>query len=100
MVTQTEIKKMLENGTSQVPHGEVYVVEERCKGCGLCIAFCPKHVLVQSDRINEKGYHPPELVERPPTDICIGCGMCERICPDFAIFVKTDNDKERDESEQ
>lgn len=98
MVTQTEIKKLLAQGANEIPHGEVYVVEERCKGCGLCIAFCPKNVLVVSDRINEKGYHPPELVETPPTDICIGCGMCERICPDFAIFVKSD--KQRDESEQ
>ena len=100
MVTQTEIKKLLEQGANEIPHGEVYVVEERCKGCGLCIAFCPKHVLVVSDRINAKGYHPPELVEEPPTKICIGCGMCERICPDFAIFVKTDKDKEREENEQ
>jgi len=88
MVTEAEKKKLIERESAAIPRGEVYIVEERCKGCGLCIAFCPKKVLVESDRINEKGYHPPELVENPPVDVCINCGFCERICPDFAIFVK------------
>ena len=96
MVTQTEMKKLLEQGSAELPRGEVYIVEERCKGCGLCVNYCPKGVLVQSDRINEKGYHPPELVEDPPVKVCINCGFCERICPDFAIFVK---EKKRDKDE-
>ena len=88
MVTEAEKQRLLEREAATIPRGEVYIVEERCKGCGLCIAFCPKKVLIESDRINEKGYHPPELVEKPPVDVCINCGFCERICPDFAIFVK------------
>jgi len=31
-------------------HGYLYIQEDECKGCGLCIEFCPKKVLEQSDR--------------------------------------------------
>lgn len=63
--------------------GRVFINEERCKGCGLCIAFCPAKVLEFSTRFNSKGYHPPEA-RRP--DNCTGCDLCGHYCPDFAIF--------------
>jgi 2-oxoglutarate ferredoxin oxidoreductase subunit delta len=88
MATETDTEKLLQKTGASLPRGEVYLVEDRCKGCGLCIAFCPKHVLVVSDRFNKKGYHPPDLVEEEPTHVCVNCGFCERICPEFAIFVK------------
>ena len=93
-----------------VPHGIVHIIEERCKGCGYCVEFCPQDVLVMSERTNAKGYHPPELVyphdgvhQPSPTDrkaptpgevsshhssACINCGLCALLCPDFAIFVE------------
>ena len=67
----------------KVPRGEVHIVEERCKGCGFCIEFCPNDVLEMSDKFNKKGYHPP-LVVKP--DRCVNCGMCQLICPEFAIW--------------
>jgi len=67
----------------KVPHGEVHIITERCKGCGFCIEYCPKDVLRFAEAFNRKGYHPPE-VER--ADDCVNCGLCEMICPDFAIF--------------
>ncbi len=63
--------------------GLVHILDERCKGCGYCIEFCPKKVLVSSTRFNRKGYHPPE-VKFP--DECVNCHFCEIICPEFAIF--------------
>jgi 2-oxoglutarate ferredoxin oxidoreductase subunit delta len=63
--------------------GRVTIDEEACKGCGLCISFCPSHVLDWSDAFNKKGYHPP-VAARP--EACIGCDLCGRFCPDFAIF--------------
>jgi 2-oxoglutarate ferredoxin oxidoreductase subunit delta len=66
-----------------VSRGIVHIVEERCKGCGYCIAFCPKGVLELSTRFNVKGYHPP-VVGKP--EECVNCHYCEIICPDFAIF--------------
>ncbi len=65
------------------PRGSVYVLEERCKGCGLCIAFCPRQVLVESPDYNAQGYHPPAVI-RP--DACANCQICFLICPEFAIY--------------
>lgn len=70
--------------------GRVFINEERCKGCGLCIAFCPSHVLERSERFNAKGYHPPEVVK---PENCTGCDICGHICPDFAIYGVRINDK-------
>ena len=66
------------------PRGEIAIIEDRCKGCGFCIEYCPRDVLVLSDRFNVKGYHPPE-VKRP--EECADCGFCEMICPEFAIYL-------------
>ena len=65
-------------------HGQVTVIAERCKGCGFCIEFCPKHVLYQSTEINNKGYH---ISYVDTGDRCTGCNICELICPEFAISV-------------
>lgn len=68
--------------------GAVKIIEERCKGCGYCVNYCPTKVLVISKKLNAKGYHPPELKEEPPKKVCIACHLCELFCPDFALFVE------------
>ncbi len=50
-----------------------------CKGCGICVAFCPKNVL----ELNED-----EKVISSRIEDCIYCGLCELRCPDFAISVQ------------
>jgi len=53
-----------------------------CKGCGICEAFCPKHVLELDE--DEK-----MTVVRP--EECNACGLCEQRCPDLAIeLIKTE----------
>ncbi|MBW1713599.1 MAG: ferredoxin family protein [Deltaproteobacteria bacterium] len=47
-----------------------------CKGCGICQAFCPKHVL-------ELDKQEKMTVARP--EDCNLCGLCEQRCPDLAI---------------
>ena len=59
--------------------GIVRVFGKWCKGCGLCIAFCPQQVLAEDDE-----HHP--IVAHP--ERCIGCEWCEIHCPDFAIEVE------------
>ncbi|MBO5008114.1 MAG: 4Fe-4S dicluster domain-containing protein [Clostridia bacterium] len=60
--------------------------EDRCKGCTLCTTVCPKKIVVMAtDRINAKGFHPATVIE---TDKCIGCAFCATICPDCVIEVE------------
>ena len=67
----------------QVSRGIVHILEDRCKGCGYCIDFCPRQVLEFSKKFNVKGYHPPEATKQ---EDCANCHYCEIICPEFAIF--------------
>jgi 2-oxoglutarate ferredoxin oxidoreductase subunit delta len=72
----------------KVSQGDIHVIKERCKQCLLCIELCPKKVLQESEKVNEKGYHFPEIVEEPETvKICVNCGFCEVACPEYAIWV-------------
>ena len=57
----------------------VCVYPDWCKGCGLCVAFCPAKVLV----LNAFG-----KAEVAHEDECINCVFCELHCPDFAIAIK------------
>ncbi len=63
--------------------GRVIIHEERCKGCGFCIEFCPKKVLAASPKFNSKGYHPPYAAK---PDECVNCNLCFLVCPEFAIY--------------
>ena len=66
----------------------VDVATDRCKGCELCIAACPKHVLELSTGIvNALGHHPILLTDAAA---CTSCALCARICPDavFTIYAR------------
>ncbi len=54
-----------------------------CKGCALCVAFCPKEAL--------EIYH--EKARLREGRECILCGQCELRCPDYAIYIEK-NDPE------
>jgi 2-oxoglutarate ferredoxin oxidoreductase subunit delta len=56
---------------------------EWCKGCGLCVAFCPRGVLALNMSKVDVQY--PEN--------CIRCGLCQQICPDYAIYVRGNSDE-------
>jgi 2-oxoglutarate ferredoxin oxidoreductase subunit delta len=63
----------------------VYRIDrDRCKGCGLCVAVCPKKVLLISDEINDKGYFP---VYQAHPENCIFCATCCIMCPDVVITI-------------
>ena len=57
--------KILPSQKVKISRGEIHVIKEKCKQCRLCIDLCPTQVLQESEEINEKGYHLPELVEEP-----------------------------------
>ncbi|MFP4622272.1 MAG: ferredoxin family protein [Bacteroidales bacterium] len=54
------------------------IIRQWCKGCGICVHFCPKQVL-------ELDSEEKVCVVRP--EDCIACRMCELRCPDLAIEV-------------
>jgi 2-oxoglutarate ferredoxin oxidoreductase subunit delta len=63
--------------------GDVVVLDDRCKGCGFCVEYCPRDVLVLAPTFNRKGYHPPRVAR---SGQCVNCNLCEMLCPEFAIF--------------
>ncbi|HOD16993.1 MAG TPA: 4Fe-4S binding protein [Spirochaetota bacterium] len=63
---------------------KVVIDVEMCKGCGLCIAYCPKKVLVESEHLNKTGYH---FAEPCDLDQCTGCLICTLVCPEVVIEV-------------
>ncbi|MCF8038564.1 MAG: ferredoxin family protein [Desulfohalobiaceae bacterium] len=69
---------------------ELRVNRNWCKGCGICVYFCPKDVL----EIDKDDKSSPVR----PND-CIVCGFCERLCPDLAITVIPEEQEEEEEQE-
>ena len=64
------------------------IAADRCKGCGLCVDVCPKHVLALDPVVvNPLGYHPVRLTDAAT---CTSCALCARICPDaiFAVYAR------------
>jgi len=49
--------------------------EDRCTGCGTCVAACPTHAVALVDG--------RARIARP--EDCAYCGDCEAICPESAI---------------
>jgi len=76
-------KQPFGNTKPRVTRGEIVIIEDRCKGCGFCVEYCPNDVLKLSEKYNSKGYHPPAAVH---PEQCVNCGFCRMICPEFAIY--------------
>ncbi len=64
--------------------GYIEIDAELCKGCQLCIAFCPRNVIGLSDKLNASGYLPAVFNDNGE---CTGCAVCAVVCPDVAIEV-------------
>lgn len=60
----------------------IVFLEDRCKGCRLCVTACPVRCIRPSGRFNRQGY---EVMEA--TGHCTGCTACAIMCPDVAIRV-------------
>ena len=58
---------------------DIVIFPAWCKGCAICVSFCPAKVLA----LNESG-----KAEAVASEECINCGFCESHCPDFAILVR------------
>lgn len=69
---------------------EVFVNEEFCKGCGLCVHFCSRGAIKLSHEFNAAGVNIPVSANMKE---CSGCRLCELYCPDFAIAIRESADK-------
>ena len=74
-VTETQTRERARRG----PRGQVVIFGTWCKGCGLCVAFCPAQVLA----LDHEGYPVAVAPEK-----CTACHWCDTHCPDLAIVVK------------
>jgi len=56
----------------------VVISRDECKGCGRCVAACPRQVLAMAEALNIYGLPYAEPVKA----MCIGCGACFYACPE------------------
>ena len=64
--------------------------EDHCKGCGRCVAACPRKVLRIKSTLNKRGVNAAEYIGEG----CIGCAICFYNCPEpYAIEVHTPDKK-------
>jgi 2-oxoglutarate ferredoxin oxidoreductase subunit delta len=73
------------------PRGHITIFTTWCKGCGICVAFCPQGVF----EVNGRGR--PVAVY---ADKCTACDLCAMRCPDMAIAVRRLDADELDELEE
>jgi 2-oxoglutarate ferredoxin oxidoreductase subunit delta len=79
---------------------KIIIDQDKCKGCLLCISFCPQGLIKVSDKLNKRGVKPvkfsrqanlnkggilPKAGNKNPE--CLGCALCAIICPDCCIEV-------------
>ena len=77
---------------------KVNIDKDKCKGCQLCVFYCPVKHLSLSSQLNKRGVR---FVEINKDNKCIGCGFCFFICPDICIEVMCNQEnviKDREES--
>lgn len=58
----------------------IEIVRAWCKGCDICVRFCPETCLALDEE---------EKVVVVDPEACTGCRLCELLCPDFAIAIRT-----------
>ncbi|MGI6271190.1 MAG: 4Fe-4S binding protein [Anaerohalosphaeraceae bacterium] len=63
---------------------DIKIDKNRCKGCCLCVAECPRGNIRMSQLLNDAGHPYAEIVDK---DNCTGCALCCQMCPDMAISI-------------
>lgn len=63
----------------------IKIDRDKCKGCELCILYCPNKLIHVLGGLNKHGVHVVKFKNNE--NKCTGCSMCAAICPDCAIEV-------------
>ncbi|MCK4912664.1 MAG: 4Fe-4S dicluster domain-containing protein [Candidatus Omnitrophica bacterium] len=64
---------------------KVKIEKDRCKGCELCVFYCPLKSLELSSDLNKRGVRAANFKKDAK---CSGCGFCFLICADRCIKVE------------
>ena len=64
---------------------KIKINKNRCKGCQLCILFCPKKNIKVDEGLNESGVFAAAVISG---EECTGCGFCFVMCPDVCIEIE------------
>jgi len=82
-------------GALQVTSGVPELNFERCTGCGLCVAACPRDIIELKRIVNDKivyvgcsNRQSPKITRTVCSDGCIGCRLCEKRAPEGAFRVE------------
>ncbi len=66
---------------------KVLFSRDKCKGCELCVNFCPMKIIeMDKSSVNSKGYHPASI-DADNMELCVGCSSCALMCPDCCISI-------------
>ncbi len=57
---------------------KIDIIINYCKGCEICVQFCPEKVLIMER----------EVARVVDISKCTKCNICEFLCPDFSISVE------------
>ncbi|MCK9571824.1 MAG: 4Fe-4S dicluster domain-containing protein [Candidatus Omnitrophica bacterium] len=63
---------------------KIIIHQEKCKGCLLCVNFCPRKLIRKSAKLSKQGTN---FVEFIAGGQCLGCSQCALVCPDCCIEV-------------
>jgi 2-oxoglutarate ferredoxin oxidoreductase subunit delta len=73
-------EKTQETPARKGPRGHVTIHATWCKGCTICVEFCPTNALA----MHPSGRHPIVADQEK----CTACHFCDTHCPDLAIVVR------------
>lgn len=88
---ETSAAQGLEKKPKSRPRGHVTIFGTWCKGCGLCIEFCPQGVFESNGGGRTIVAHGEK---------CTACHFCDTHCPDMAIRVRRLEGEEVEELEE
>ena len=69
---------------------KIRIEKDKCKGCELCIFYCPLKSLELSSTFNKRGVKSANFKKGAK---CSGCGFCFLICPDSCIQIDKEDGK-------
>lgn len=83
---KTQVKAPKKAATVKAQKGYIEILDDRCKGCDLCVPVCPVDIIekASSDKVNWMGWIPVQVSDMSK---CIACKLCAVVCPDQAINV-------------